>query len=175
MKSLFPLTALLLCYACTPNPTQAALGQAEMQTVATDALQTFVDSWNRAAAGDSSAYAQYGTLYWPDAELVDPSGRVWDTQPAIVAMHADLWTSAFKDSRVAGSVRRVRALGATVMIADFDFSLTLSSLPPPGAGPAGPVHAHLKHVMEQRGADWRVVSAQNTFYSEAPADVGATQ
>ncbi|MGQ0702283.1 MAG: SgcJ/EcaC family oxidoreductase [Gemmatimonadales bacterium] len=168
MKLFLLLTSLVLCHACTTSRTQATLDPAEMQTVATETLRTFVDSWNRAAAGDSVAYPLYGTLYWPDAELVDPSGQVWDGQLAIVNMHVDLWRTAFKASQVTGSVRRVRALGPRVMIADFDFTLTLSGPPPPGAGPGGPVKAHLKHVMEKRGADWKVVAAQNTFYSDAP-------
>jgi len=145
-----------------------SIDQGQMQTLADKALKTFVDSWNRAAAGDSLAPQSYGTLYWPDAELVDPTGRIWDGQAAIVQMHVDLWKTAFKGSTVTGSIRRVRALTPTLMIADFDFILTLSGQPPPGAVTVGPVKAHLKHVMQRRGDEWKVVAAQNTFYSDAP-------
>ena len=32
----------------------------------------------------------------------------------------------------------------------------------------GIVKAHLKHVMERRGTEWRILAAQNTFYSGSP-------
>lgn len=158
----------LILVACNRTRTADTLSEAEMQAIAADAMNTFVDSWNRAAAGDTLAPQRYGTLYWPDAELVDPSGRIWDGRDAIVGMHEELWNSAFKSSRVSGSVRRVRALSPTLMIADFDFTLALAGPPPPGA-PAGPLKAHLKHVMQKRGDAWNVLAAQNTFYSDAPS------
>jgi len=162
------LCLLLILIACRIAKPPATIDQEQMQAVTDDALNTFVNSWNRAAIGDTLAPETYGTLYWPDAELVDPSRRIWDGQAAIVQMHADLWRTAFKTSQVTGSIRRVRALSPTLMIADFDFTLTVSGQPPPGAATAGPVKAHLKHVMQKRGDEWKVVAAQNTFYSDAP-------
>lgn len=154
-------------YSCSHE--DDAISESQMQAVANDALRIFVDSWNDAAIGDSVAYHQYGTLYWPDAELVDPSGQVWDGQLAIIQMHVDLWRGPFKNSHVNGSVRRVRALSPTVMIADFDFTLILSGPPLPGVAQTGPVKAHLKHIMVKRGGEWKVVAAQNTFYSAPPS------
>jgi uncharacterized protein (TIGR02246 family) len=168
MRSSVFLASLLLSSACTATPREGPLPtDADIQTIANDALDTFVNSWNRAAQGDSAAYLRYGSLYWPDAELVDPSGRVWDGQPSIVQMHTDLWKTAFKDSHVVGAVRRVRVIAPSVVIVDFDFTLTLAGPPPPGASPSGPLKAHLKHIMEKRGNDWKVVAAQNTFDSGA--------
>jgi hypothetical protein len=40
-----------------------------------DALAVLIESWNRSASGDPAGPALYGTGYWPDAELVDPSGQ----------------------------------------------------------------------------------------------------
>ena len=71
---------------------------AETGATAEEAVKIFVDSWNRAAAGDAQGPSAYGTLYWPDPELVDPSGSIWQGQPAIVQMHVDLWNTAFKES-----------------------------------------------------------------------------
>lgn len=149
----------------------APLTDAEMVSAASDALVRFVDSWNRAAAGDVQAPARYGDLYWPDAELVDPSGMIWNGQPAIQQMHVDLWRTAFKGSNVRGKVRKTRRLSPTLMIADFDLDLALFKAAPSGSTQTGgAVKAHLKHVMEKRGGAWKVVAAQNTFYSDvAPA------
>ena len=61
-----------------PVPKEAAASAHAM-------VQRFVDSWNRADG------AAYGENYWPDAELVDPSGLISRGQAAIVQEHADLW------------------------------------------------------------------------------------
>lgn len=136
----------------------------EVQRVASNALSAFVASWNRAAAGDSLGYAQYRALYWKDADLVDPSGNVWNDQNGIVQMHVDLWSTAFKGSKIEGKLRKARRLSPTVFVADFDLSLTLVGPPPPGS-PGGPVKAHLKMVMTKRGKEWKVISSQNTLFS----------
>ena len=142
---------------------------AEVEKVASTALSTFIASWNRAASGDSLGYSQYRALYWPDADLVDPSGNVWNDQNGIVQMHVDLWNAPFKASVVDGKVRKARRLSPTVLVADFDLTLKLAGPPPPsGPGASGPVKAHLKMVMSKRGTEWRTISSQNTFFSDAP-------
>lgn len=153
------------CAAVTPSVDP---NSPESQQVAADALKVFVDSWNRAAKGEIEGQKLYGTLYWPDAELVDPSGNVWNGAPAIVQMHADLWNTAFKSSAVSGTVRSTRRLSPTLMIVDFNLDLNVAgALPPTIPSTNGVAKAHLKHVMERRGGDWKVVAAQNTFYAEA--------
>jgi uncharacterized protein (TIGR02246 family) len=159
------LTALTGCATVNPAPPTSDI---EVANAASVALTDFIQSWNRAAAGDVQAPARYGDLYWPDAELVDPSGRIWTGQPAIQQMHVDLWHTAFKGSSVKGSVRKTRRLSPTLMIADFDLVLALFKEAPSGSTQANAVvNAHLKHIMEKRGGAWKVVAAQNTFYSDA--------
>ena len=166
MKITLAVCVAALTACATVNP--APLSDAEVVNAASDALARFVDSWNRAAAGDVQAPALYGDLYWPDAELVDPSGMIWKGQSAIQQMHVDLWQTAFKGSNLKGSVRKTRRLSPTLMIADFNLDLALPKAAPSGSGQAnGLVKAHLKHVMEKRGGTWKVVAAQNTFYSDA--------
>jgi uncharacterized protein (TIGR02246 family) len=158
------LFGLVACTAAVPAP--SATQDGEVANAASAALAQFTGSWNRAASGDAQAPAQYGDLYWPDAELVDPSGNIWKGQPAIQQMHVDLWRTAFKGSQVKGVVRNVRRLSPTLMIADLDLELAL--LNPSGSKEAGGVvKAHLKHVMEKRGGTWKVVAAQNTFYTDS--------
>lgn len=160
------LLAVASCAGPSDNPRTS---NAELQSTALEALSRFAQSWNSAAAGDTAGATRYGTLYSPDAELVDPSGLVWNGQPAIVQMHRELWAGPFRASRVRGSVRRIRSLSATLMIADFDMELALAGSAPPGlAGPDGIVRTHLKHVMERRRGEWKVVAAQNTFVSLTP-------
>lgn len=166
MKKAFAVCLAALTACATVNPAPSTR-DAEVVSAASNALAAFVESWNRAAAGDLQAPAHYGDLYWPDAELVDPSGRIWNGQPAIQQMHVDLWQTAFKGSTVKGTVRRTRRLSPTLMIADFDLELALSKAAPSGSAVSNEVvKAHLKHVMEKRGGAWKVVAAQNTFYSD---------
>jgi uncharacterized protein (TIGR02246 family) len=161
---------LMTVAACTGAEAPQVPATTDPQAAAGDALRVFVESWNRAASGDTLAPPLYGTLYWPDAELVDPSGLIWEGQAAIVQMHVDLWKGPFQQSRIAGTVRRVRSLSPDLMIADFDLELALAG-PAPASLPGtdGKVRAHLKHVMQRRDGAWKVIAAQNTFYSAPPA------
>ena len=157
---------LALIASCVAPRGPTASEDSETRQAAADALTAFVDAWNQAATGDPQAPTAYGMLYWPDAELVDPSGRIWHDQPAIVQMHVDLWNTGFKASVVKGTVRRTRRLSPTLMIADFDLELALFGQAPSGGSVTnGVVRTHLKHVMEKRSGTWKVVAAQNTFYS----------
>jgi uncharacterized protein (TIGR02246 family) len=128
-------------------------------TVAQAMVARFVDSWNRADG------AAYGENYWPDAELVDPTGAISRGKAAIVQEHVDLWAGPFKGTHVAGTVRRIRMLGPAFMMVDFDVELSGIRQPPPGipADAAGVVRNHLKHILARRNGAWKVLGAQNTF------------
>jgi uncharacterized protein (TIGR02246 family) len=138
-----------------PVPKEAAAAAHAM-------VQRFVDSWNRADG------AAYGENYWPDAELVDPSGLISRGQAAVVQEHIDLWGGIFKGSHLKGSVRRIRMLGPTFMMVDFDTELFGIRQLPPGspADAAGVVRNHLKHILERREGAWKVLAAQNTFIAQ---------
>jgi uncharacterized protein (TIGR02246 family) len=162
MKSAFTLLAVqLLAFVAA----SAAVGQSdppvpqEAAVAAQAMVKRFVDSWNRADG------AEYGKNYWPEAELVDPSGVTSSGQPAIVQEHVDLWGGIFKGSHIAGKVRRIRMLGPRFMMVDFDTELYGVRHPPPGSpvDATGTFHNHLKHILERRHGVWRVLGAQNTF------------
>lgn len=120
-------------------------------------VERFTDSWNRADG------VSYGDNYWPEAELVDPSGSIVSGKTAIVQEHIDMWAGLFRGSHIAGSVRHVQMLGPNYMIVDFDLHLSRLAKAPPGAPPVITVlNSHIKHVMEKRDGVWKVLSAQNT-------------
>jgi uncharacterized protein (TIGR02246 family) len=122
-------------------------------------VDRFADSWNRA---DGKAY---GENYWPEAELVNPSGAIVDGQAAIVQEHVDLWNTIFKGSHATGRVRKIRMLGPDYMMVDFDVEVSNVAHLPPGSPTYadGTLRNHLKHILEKRNGQWRVIAAQNTF------------
>ena len=137
---------------------------AEMRTAAEQLARAFTDTWN------SQNGAAYGEAYWPDAELVDPTGQVWDGRDAIAAMHVHLWNGPAQNTQVSAKVRRVRPIGTEAMVVDLDVDVAGFSPPPPGAAvhEDGKVKAHLKHVVEKRAGDWKIAASQNTFVAAMP-------
>jgi uncharacterized protein (TIGR02246 family) len=132
---------------------------------AAEAMRTrFIESWNHADG------AAYGDGYWPDAELVDPTGQVWTGRAAIAQMHVDLWGGIFKGSRIGATVRTMRKLGPDVLLVDLDLELRDFQQRPPGsqADTCGVIRSHLKHILMQRQGFWRILSAQNTFVTPGP-------
>jgi uncharacterized protein (TIGR02246 family) len=136
--------------------TSAQRVKSEQVQAANRLASVFADTWNRRDGRG------YGEAYWPDAELVDPSGQIWNGRAAIVQTHVDLWRGPARASHMVASVRRIRTLGPRLFIVDIDTSATGFSPPPPGAH-AGVVRTHLKHVVEKRLGRWKVLSSQNTF------------
>jgi len=152
--------ALLLMFLAVTLTAQVSQTPTDDQAKVADAmLKRFVDSWNRA---DGPAY---GENYWPDAELVNPSGALVKGKAAIVKEHVDLWNGIFKHSRATGHVRKVRALGPKYMMVDFDLQVANVRKLPPGSPefPDGTLRTHLKHILELRNDQWKVLAAQNTF------------
>jgi len=147
---------LSMALGCQP----AVARPAEFDEVARQLAETFSATWN-AADG-----AGYGQAYWPDAELVDPSGMVWTGRDAIIQTHVTLWSHGH--STASATVRRVRPLSSSFMVVDITAIVCGFAQLPPGARPDAKdcVWSNLKHVVEKRGTDWKIIASQNTF--EAP-------
>lgn len=142
--------------------TEDALTREEADAAAA-MLTRFVDSWNRADG------ASYGDGYWPDAELVDPTGSIWNGQTAIAQMHVELWKTIFEGSSVRGAIRRARRLAPHLLLVDLDLELSGFAMAPPGVDVSGgAIKCHLKHILEERSGGWKILAAQNTFVAAPP-------
>ena len=132
--------------------------------VADAMLAKFTDAWNRE---DPVAY---GDGYWPDAELVDPSGAIHQGREAIVKTHVELWSGWFKGSHNGGTVRKIRRVGPDFLVVDLDLALRDYQQLPPGAvaDSTGALNVHLKHIMEKRNGQWKIIAGQNTFAIPRP-------
>lgn len=124
--------------------------------------EAFANTWNQRNG------RSYGDAYWPDAELVDPSGQVWTGREAIIQTHVELWKGPASATHMTARVRRVQALSANFFIVDIDTAAVGFSPPPPGA-PDGIVRTRLKHVVEKRNGQWKILASQNTFVAAAPS------
>jgi uncharacterized protein (TIGR02246 family) len=129
----------------------------EFDAAAHQLAAKFASTWT---AADGRGY---GEAYWPDAELVDPAGDISDGREAIIQTHVNLWKRG--RSRASTTVRRVRPLSARLMVTDITAVICGFAALPPGARPdtKGCVWSNLKHVVEKRGPDWKIVASQNTF------------
>ena len=139
----------------------------EPASVAAKLAKTFEQSWNER---DGSGY---GTAYWPDAELVDPTGQIWDGREAIERMHVTLWNGPASATNVQAAVRRMRIFGSDVMVLDLEVDVRGFSPSPPGAMSDinGTVKARLKHVVERRNGEWKIAASQNTFVAAPPSPI----
>jgi hypothetical protein len=79
--------------------------------------------------------------------------------------HIDLWAGIFKGSRMAAKVRRAGRLDPNHIIVDFDTDLSGVREPPRGSQNQSNnvIRTHLKHILEKRKGQWKVLFAQNTF------------
>ena len=159
MRSLLSVVLFFCASACAQSTQTKLVTDKEAQAAAEQTIHRFVDSWNRADG------AAYGENYWPDAELVNPSGQIVSGRDAIAKEHVDLWNSIFKGGHMEAKLRRVRRLDASHIIVDFDPVLSDIAHPPPGAK-GNTIRTHLKHILEKRHGEWKVVAAQNTFIAE---------
>jgi uncharacterized protein (TIGR02246 family) len=124
---------------------------AEAEQVALTLMRNYVASFNN---NDGHAY---GENYWPDADLMGFDGVIYDGREAIVRNHVELWKGPLKGVRVSSVVRRLRSLTPSVMLIDVDLADEVGA-------PLGSV-ARIKFVVERRGSEWKIVSAQNTLLS----------
>jgi uncharacterized protein (TIGR02246 family) len=161
-SGLLPVLILVLAAVAAVDAQSAPPVPKEASLAAQAMVDRFVESWNQADG------AAYGENYWPDAELVDPSGAISKGQAAIVQEHVDLWAGIFKGSHISGKVRRIRMLGPTFMMVDFDAEVSGVRHLPPGtpSDASGVLRNHLKHILERRHGVWKVVAAQNTFVAQ---------
>jgi uncharacterized protein (TIGR02246 family) len=114
-------------FAATGHRPYPDAANGDQLAAASRLANTFASTWNRRDG------VGYGAAYWPDAELVDPSGQVWNGRRAIIQTHLDLWAGPAKHTEMSARVRRVRALSPSLFVVDIDTSATGFSQPPPGA------------------------------------------
>lgn len=94
-----------------------------------------------------------------------------EIQKQLSTLPQDLWNGPARNTEVMARVRRIRPIGADAMVLDLDVDVKGFAPSPPGAATHadGTLKAHLKHVVEKRDGDWKIVASQNTFVAPLPS------
>jgi hypothetical protein len=74
-------SAIWILLAIGVNTSAATPADSDANAASGAMVKRFTESWNRADG------AAYGENYWPEAELIDPSGGIVNGQKAIVQEH----------------------------------------------------------------------------------------
>jgi uncharacterized protein (TIGR02246 family) len=119
-------------------------------------------SWNK---GDAAAFA---AVFGAEADFIDLMGGHSVGQQAIAASHKTLFAGAYKGSKVAYTVEKMKPLAPTVMVLFLRLQLTLQR-----EGKAVQMQARPTLTLRRGQAGWRISVYQGTRVTEAPAAVTA--
>jgi len=117
-----------------------------------DITARFQDAWNR---HDMEAF---GRLFHPDATFVNRFATYWRGVDQIVAGHAGIHASIYRDSTLAIDAPDVDPISDDAAILHFWSRLTTGT-----AHPAGPhqVDTLIMAVATRRSGEWRIQAAEN--------------
>ncbi|HWM47972.1 MAG TPA: SgcJ/EcaC family oxidoreductase [Xanthobacteraceae bacterium] len=132
----------------------AVAGEAGHEAEVAALAAGFTQAWNR---HDMDALAN---LFAADADFVNVVGMWWRTREEIKAAHAHSHTTFFRDSRLAGEVRRVKFLEPNVATVHVVWELSGQMEPDGSVGE--PRQGILLFVAVRRDGRWVVEAAQNT-------------
>lgn len=114
--------------------------------------QRFEDAWNRHDMAD------FGRLFHTDATFVNRFGTYWRGVDQIVAGHAAIHSSIYRDSTLAIDPPDVEAIAPDAAILHFWTRLSAGA-----AHPAGPhqVDTLILAVALRRSGEWRIKALEN--------------
>lgn len=110
------------------------------------------------AAWNTHDMAAFGLLFHPDATFVNRFATYWRGVDQIVAGHAAIHTTIYRDSTIAIDVPDVDILSADAAILHFWSRLSAGA-----AHPAGPHQADtlILAVVTRRAEEWRIQALEN--------------
>ena len=117
-----------------------------------DITARFQDAWN------THDMAAFGRLFHPDATFVNRFGTYWRGVEQIVAGHAGIHASIYRDSTLANDAPDVDPISDDAAILHFWSRLSAGA-----AHPAGPhqVDTLILAVVTRRDGDWRIQALEN--------------
>lgn len=126
-------------------------------TAPADIAARFAEAWN---AHDMDAF---GRLFHADASFVNRFGTYWRGADQIVAGHAGIHSSVYRDSTLSNDPPDIDQIGNDAAILHFRSRLN--------AGPAHPSGAHridtrILAVVTKRDGEWRIQALENVTITD---------
>jgi uncharacterized protein (TIGR02246 family) len=127
------------------------------RTEPADITRRFQDAWN---THDMEAF---GRLFHPDATFVNRFGTYWRGVDQIVAGHAGIHASIYRDSTLGIDAPDVDPISGDAAILHFWSRLSAGA-----AHPAGPhqVDTLILAVVTRRGGEWRIQALENVTLTD---------
>ena len=143
----FTLAVVAHAQSAAGCPSGSAQDEAAVRAV----VQSVQDAWN---AHDGKAFA---APFAADADYVVVNGTYAKGREEIERGHAQIFSTIYKDSRNAATVRSVRFLRPDVAIAHVEWNLEFKI-----GGEAMKGHAINTMVLTKDGSKWSIAAFQNT-------------
>lgn len=121
----------------------------------------FVDAWN---LHDARAFT---AVFAEDADFTNVRGTQASGHAAIERLHAQVFSTVFKDSNQTASVTKIRFIKPDVAAVDVRWEMTGSTNPDGSLRPLR--NGLLNFVMTESNAEWRIAVMHNTELSGALA------
>lgn len=150
-RSRFVVPFMALLFACGLAGTAQAQGASADEDAIRQVVQQVQEGWN---AHDGKAFA---APFAADADYVVVNGMSLKGREAIEKGHTGIFSSIYKDSRNAATVKSVRFLRPDVAVALVEWNLEYRE-----GGETKKGHAMNTMVMTKEGGKWSIAAFQNT-------------
>lgn len=119
--------------------------------------------WAFQAAWNAHDMAALGVLFHDDASFVNRFGHYVRGAEAIVALHAPIHETIYRDSSLENELIDATSVGDDAAVIHFWSRLQTGS-----AHPAGPheVDTLVQAVLTRRGREWRIMALQNVTLTD---------
>jgi uncharacterized protein (TIGR02246 family) len=151
MKKILGLVICSLVIFCAAAFAQTAPKQGEDETAVREIVRQVENGWN---AHDGKAFAAPFAL---DADYVVVNGMSLKGRDAIEKGHIGIFTTIYKDSRNAATVKSVRFLRKDVAVVHVEWNLEFRI-----GGETKKGHAMNTMIMTRDGGKWSIAAFQNT-------------
>jgi uncharacterized protein (TIGR02246 family) len=139
----------------------ASVNEVAIQKIISDGTE----AWNR---GDAKAYSQN---FQEEGGFTNVLVMVFYGRRDFEHRHAELFSTIFKGSALAQSIRKIRFLRPDVAVVDVDTEMTGYTKMPPGvqAVPDGILRTRLQEVLVKENGCWWIAAYHNVDVKPLPA------
>jgi uncharacterized protein (TIGR02246 family) len=143
----------------SPDRSNRLEGERAMRSI----LEEQATGWNN---GDAELYAR---SFAAAGTFTNIFGANYVTKESVRERMAEIFKTAFKQSRITLALRRLEFLASDIAVADIDAEVTGYRAHAPGSSTGdGPMRTKMLQVLRREKHEWQVVALQNTRVVSAP-------